>query len=362
MQNLGDEALLNVFLQELHRALPDYYPVVYSRRPEQIQKDYGILSMKSSGKMRWFIRQLSLFNNELFILGGGGIFHDYGTDSSGIKIWLSLLRRSLLFKRKTALFFVGVDEIRYEKSRKLIADTIKKVDFISVRDKRSADYLKDIGVTKEIHQVIDPAILLVTPKHLKFNNDSHLRVAVCLRHWFKSSMEIENKELFYKILNELTKNLDNLIENHNAKITFYPFRDIHYDDDRIINQRVYNQLKYKESAKLVEVVPSVHKFINDLENIDFLIGMRLHSLILASSKGIPVIALEYMPKVREYMQIIGQEAYIMPMSTFIKDNMKQVITSVIKNYNNINENLINVISKKQLSVQRVMNKMFSLVK
>lgn len=363
MQNLGDEALLQVFLKESQRVLPGFAPVVFSRRPDRVRLDYGVLSENlRCHRIEWMLQQWGLWRNSLFVLGGGGILHDYGPDSSGIRTWLSLLRRSLQFGRKTALYFVGVDEIRHEESQRLIADTIPHVDFISVRDQRSADYLREIGVTQPIHHVIDPAILLVEPKRRRWSEGAPLRVAVCLRHWFKSSMETEDESLFREILNELGESLDRLTEQHNAEIVFYPMRDIDHDDDRLINRQVYDRLKHKESARCVEISPDVPGFVHALEDVDILIGMRLHSLILASAKGIPVVALEYMPKVREYMKIIDQEAFILPMIYPLAMQLNHSMDSILSDYHNINSKLIHIITEKQLSVQQVMEHMFSLVK
>jgi polysaccharide pyruvyl transferase CsaB len=362
MQNLGDEALLHVFLQEVRKALPDYAPVVYSMRPDRIRRDYGVSSVWTHpGRKRWILQQWSLWRNRLFILGGGGILHDYGPDSSGIRTWLSLLSRSLQLGRKTALFFIGVDTIRHEESRQLIADTIPQVDFISVRDQRSAEFLRDIGVTQPIHQAIDPAILLVQPRQRRRCGGTPLRVAVCLRHWFKSSMETEDKVLFPIILDELGASLNRLIEHYNAEIVFYPMRDIHYDDDCIINREVCDRLERPDCARCIDTPPSIPDFIDALDEVDLMIGMRLHALILASAKGIPVIALEYMPKVSEYMQSIGQGAYILPMDSSIGERLNNNIDSILEDYNTVSCGLVDSLSKKQVSVRRVLDQMFSLI-
>lgn len=363
MKNLGDEALLQVFLQELPRVLPHYSPIVYSYRPDQIRKDYEVSSTYIRGsKKRWIFQQWSLLRNRLFVLGGGGLLHDYGPDSSGVRSWLSLLRRSQKLGRKTSLFFIGVDEIRYEESRKLIAEVIPKVDFITVRDKRSADFFSEIGLRKKIHEVIDPAILLVDPKcRCKFKNSTP-RVAVCLRHWFKSSMETENSSLFHKILDELALSLDQLIKQYGAEIIFFPMRDIEKDDDRIINQQVFERLKYKKLARCVSFTPSVPEFINALDEIDILIGMRLHSLILASAKGIPVIAIEYMPKVREYMRNINQEAHLLKMELPFAENLNNSVGCIVENYQKISSNLVSIVGEKQLMVRKILKQMFSLAK
>jgi len=363
MQNLGDEALLRVFLREARQALPGYTPIVYSSRPDRIRRDYGVSSVWTHpGRKRWILQQWSLWRNRLFVLGGGGILHDYGPNSSGVRSWLSLLRRSLRFNRKTALFFIGVDEIRHEESRQLIADTIPRVDFISVRDQRSADYLRDIGVNQPIHQAIDPVILLVQPKQRRWCEGAPLRVAVCLRHWFRSSMETEDDELFQVILNELGESLDYLTEQYKAEIVFYPMRGIHYDDDRLINQQVCDRMKRQDRVQCVEAAPSVAEFIVALEEVDLLIGMRLHSLILASGNGIPVIGMEYMPKIREYMQLIGQDTYILPMEPLFGERLNKNIDSILDDYHNVSFGLVNIISEKQQSVRNILNELFSLAK
>ena len=322
MQNLGDEALLHVFLQEGRRAVKGFTPVVYSRRPDRVRDEYCIESQPAiSGRKRWIFQQWNLWRNQLFILGGGGLLHDYGPDSSRVRIWLSLLRSSLRLHRKTALFFVGVDQIRHDDSRRLIADTVSKVDYISVRDQRSADYLRGIGVKKEIHVSGDPAILLATPKNRELPSDRKPRVGICLRHWFQSKMQTEDDVLFEQILDELAFALDKVSERYDAELIFYPMRDISYDDDREINKSVMSRMMHRDRTQCVEICPSVTQFLKDFEEIDVVLAMRLHAVVLPSAMGIPVIALEYMPKVGQYMRTIGQERFVLPMNVPLADRL-----------------------------------------
>jgi polysaccharide pyruvyl transferase WcaK-like protein len=61
--------------------------------------------------------------------------------------------------------------------------------------------------------------------------------------------------------------------------------------------------------------------------LDLLIGMRTHSLILASSAGVPVIGLVAYPKTLGYLQRIGQATRAIPITELTFESLKAVVHS-----------------------------------
>ena len=43
-----------------------------------------------------------------------------------------------------------------------------------------------------------------------------------------------------------------------------------------------------------------------LGRMDLVFGLRLHSLILTAAQGVPVVGVDYDPKIRGFMELVGQ--------------------------------------------------------
>lgn len=52
--------------------------------------------------------------------------------------------------------------------------------------------------------------------------------------------------------------------------------------------------------------PTVRGTLEEIEKADLVVAMRLHAVVMATSMGIPTVAVSYMPKVEDYMVSIGQ--------------------------------------------------------
>ena len=95
---------------------------------------------------------------------------------------------------KTVLCGIGVENIRYPKSKKIICKVLNKTNLITVRDENSKKTLQQMGITNEIKVTADPAILLNNNlSKIKWPNSSP-KIMICVRHWFDKGFYIENQK------------------------------------------------------------------------------------------------------------------------------------------------------------------------
>jgi polysaccharide pyruvyl transferase CsaB len=351
MGNLGDEAILKAMLNEIKNKI-SMEIVVFSRKPEQVQKDHNVMSISSETKGDLFKRRKELKRCDLFILGGGGLLKDFGQDSSSLKKWLKLLNLAQKYRCKTALFAVGVENIRFEESRSMLRNTLANVDVITVRDKYSKDILDDIGVRNTIKVTTDPVVLLGHESRGRKTNsetlkDSQNTIAVCVRQWFDKGFYIEDPKVNENLIITLAKTADFLVNNYNTKIEFIPMRTISYDDDRKMARQILTKMKFKDNVKIYDDVPDIDRFVQMLGQYSLLIGMRLHSLILGSAVGLPVIGLNYMPKVKGYMDSIDQAKCSLDLDTITADKMIKLIEDTYSEYGSRCSSIKNEVKRLQ---------------
>ena len=363
MGNLGDDALLRILLREGERCCAEFRPLIFSYRPDVILRDYHIPSVPAWAYDRRSptrrLQDWALQRCQVFVLGGGSLLSDYGGDASRVIAWLSLLQRATELGRKTALCCIGVDTIRYRQSEDEIRRVLPRVDLIIVRDKRSAEYLRSIGIEREIVQVGDPTVLLAKPVVRRWPEHPH--VAVCLRHWYSQGRFIQDERIFERVLADLAAFLDRLIERHNARVSFIPFRVAWRDDDRRIARCVYEQMARRDRATLVTRSPRVEGFLQNLPNYHLVVGMRLHSVILASATGIPAIGLDYSPKVGAFFRDLGLPELALPMEMGLAERLEEQSERLIANYAATSEHIVRVITAQQGATRAALERMFSLV-
>jgi len=346
--NLGDEAILKALLQEFSK-FSDIKVVVFSSNPKQVSKMHGVRSVHSQRRSSLLRRIWEIKTSNLFILGGGGLLKDYGHDSSSLKTWLRLLNLANKLNIKTVLCAIGVENIRYDESRKLLKDALDKVDLITVRDRNSKDILIDIGVKNEVKIVTDPVVLLANINTSKIKDIVMVpQIIICVRHWFDKGFYIEKSEINENFILSLSIAADFLVEQYNANIEFIPLRTTSYDDDRIVAKQVVSYMSHKDRTHIHSRVPAVNDFIEIAKQSSLVIGMRLHSLILGTTIGVPVIGLVYMPKVRGYMDSIGQSEYSLDLETITDEKLIYLIENIFKNYDVHSNEIVSEISKLQM--------------
>ena len=86
--------------------------------------------------------------------------------------------------------------------------------------------------------------------------------------------------------------------------------------------------KMKNPAYIINRELSVPEMFSVLSEAEIIIGMRLHSLIYATTLGIPAVALVYDPKISAFMESMNQPDCV-NVETFSYEDSKKVLDNVI---------------------------------
>ena len=220
---------------------------------------------------------------------------------------------------------------------------INNVDLISLRDEDSKLYLQELKIKKPpIHVTSDLAFLLKkNNKTIKFleEYDSFLKIGVNLRSFdqlysFYSSETLNNKKL--------AEILDNIIEEYNSKIIFLPmitkkrasFYHQYLETDEEIMEKIISLMKNKKNTIIIKEEYMPEETLNILENMDLIISMRLHVLILASIVEVPTIAINYAPKIKSLG--LTEEKYLLNLDSLNKSEIIKLINKRLNSKSNLN--------------------------
>ena len=241
---------------------------------------------------------------DFIALGGGGLFQDHNrletaglfeTPKMGVHSYINVPLIAHIYKKPIAYLFQGVGPLFSEDSRNFTSYAYSLSNYISVRDRDSMRLLEEIGI-REVVLSADPGFLY--PVENIRSLDHKPKIGICLRQWVDKSVE----ELIVAAFKDF---LDMAPEDND--FYFISFQD--HDEgntDSAIFQRIKSGLKRPESLALIR---SKNYPLEDMEKtiagLDFLVGMRLHSIILAMKYGIPFIAIPYWNKVDHLLTETG---------------------------------------------------------
>jgi polysaccharide pyruvyl transferase CsaB len=301
-KNTGDEAILTGMIHSLQgQGIQDI--TVLSRDPEETQKFHGVKSIYIGRRFDGLqeIRQ-QMRRTDLFLLGGGGLLQDY--TSRVVPYWLSRVLIALISGTPVMYYAQGLGPLRTSFARRLVRLFSNRVKQITVRDEPSHALLKEVGVTKPPIQVTaDPALgikvttngkNLLEQEGISMNptsDDQKLNIGISLRSWKDDHVYLPS----------LIASLKKLQHKANVKFIFCPFQ---YGEDEKISQLVMNSLDSNDHH-FIKGTYTPEQMAAMLKEMDGVIAMRLHAIILSAISNVPSFGLVYDPKVLRFMERAG---------------------------------------------------------
>ncbi|MBE9059597.1 polysaccharide pyruvyl transferase family protein [cf. Phormidesmis sp. LEGE 11477] len=328
--NLGDEAMLAGMLKLFVSCREDLEFTVVSRNPVDTERRFHVSAIYPKSKRFW----LSLLKNKYFVLGGGDLLRD-SVKKPIARTWLDPLQKAQMLKCRTMVLGVSVGEVWRPETKRLIRKALNNVDLIAVRDNSSKLKLKEIGVDSRIHVMSDLALSDITtpPTRRVYDGSRSMHIGISVRHLQGRglSTDLVKEESVYR---EIAQIIDLIVDTYDAEIHFLPFRtykeSFHpVDDDYVCALEAIRYSKYANHCKVHRYFDSLEDLKSTIASLDLVIGMRLHSLILASGLGVPIIAAEYDSKVKGFMDELEQGHSSIPLSEFNSDKVWPIVNKTL---------------------------------
>lgn len=304
--NTGDEAILSGMVSALKaQGIEDI--TVLSRNPEETKALHGVNSIHCGRRFSGLVPVFKKMRaSRLFILGGGGLLQDHS--SRVVPFWLS--RVALAFAAGTPVMYYaqGIGPLKTRTARRLVRTISRKVKGITVRDEQSLRVLEELGISGvPVEVTADPAlgIRIQSDGAALLKNagadisPSRLKVGIALRSW-------EGEEEYLPVL---VRCLKGLREKLDLQYIFFPFQ---YGRDEQVSERVLGSV-FQEGDCLVTGKYSPEQVAAMLGEMDGVIAMRLHGVILSVLSFLPCFGMVYDPKVRAFLERAGIGEYSIPV-------------------------------------------------
>lgn len=224
----------------------------------------------------------------LVVIGGGGIYYH----------WFMPYDINSIKKITPPIVTFGVGYIREIGARQLTKKESESIAFlnnfaklISVRDYYTKKFLIKNGVlAKKINIIGDPAIFLKEEKikNLKLNNKVKIGFNLNYSGWLKFGQYEK------MILNSYKETLEYFKTKYNADIYYL----LHHPDEKTILKKL--NLK---NIKIIDLPPNQQKYF--YSQLNLVVGMMLHSVVLAFGAGTPEINIGYDLRNKNFAKFIN---------------------------------------------------------
>jgi polysaccharide pyruvyl transferase CsaB len=291
--NLGDDAILEELIDELSQLVPKENIVVLSNQPE---KTAGLYAVKAIN--RWGAGDLydALRNARLFVSGGGGLFQDVENLRSIIYYGGQLVLSKFL-GTPSLIYAQGLGPLNSNLAKALTLAALKQTTTIAVRDDQSLALLESWQIKAQ--RTADPVWSLgkTVLKSSSAPSDAVLRLSSAGEARFLVGLSLRPSPNFSESHRQSLAKILKRTLPANALIVLIPMQE---DQDLPVLKTMLAELtELGLEARLAprENLKKPSDWLSLMAQLDLVVGMRLHALILALKEGKAVVGIEYDPKV-----------------------------------------------------------------
>lgn len=308
--NAGDEALLTAITSSIKKLEPRAKFVVFSGSPRRTQELHGIRAV-------YYLNPFSLLRElwraDLLISGGGSIFQDI-TSARSLPYYISVVAMAKLLKKPVIFYAQGVGPINRRFSKFLMRLVANRVNLITLRDYGSLTYLKELQVTRP------PLIVTADPVFaLEPNPEDEVNMQKLINRLFSGKKPLIGVSVRkWKYLEGYQQQLAQLLDELTIRGYQVLFIPMAYPEDIAESQKVAGLMQ--QDAKIIERNLSSTEHLALIAQLDLMIGMRLHALIFAASRGVSFAGISYDPKIDSFLELFN----LKPLSRNYEEMKNQV--------------------------------------
>ncbi len=327
--NSGDEALITAIIDSLRKENQALRILLVSKNPKAATEKYGVFSINRSDflKIRKYMKL-----SRLFVYGGGSIIQDI-TSTQSLIYYSTLLAFAKSLGLKIMLYANGIGPITKKRNIPLAKAALQLCDVITLREEESLAVLTKLGIEeKEVILSCDATLSLLPASKEKIK-------AVCT----KEKLDMGKKYFvlsfrYWKSMDpgfvpKIAAVIDSISTSYGLTPLFVPMQ---YPDDATLCKEVMARLRV--TAEIIKNELPVHELLGIIGLAEFVIAMRLHTLVYAFSVGKPLIGLVYDPKIKAFMEYIKQPYYT-SIDSLDKDKVLQMAAEIMKEYAQIKKEI-----------------------
>jgi len=300
--NIGDDAVLQGILSIVNSAIPDVKITVGTERGERLDylpPDVKYIRSYDLKQVAKAIREC-----DCFISGGGTMIGDELDLSFPLGYNAKLISIAKLHGKRVSMLAIGANRLQSEAGAKMARNIVRLCDLITLRDEESRSVCLELYAGSSPVTTADPAFLLEAKETPRTKE-------------LKERLRARGKVFGINVVNEAWAHL-NVYKNSIAKACEYFSSQYGYLPVFFCNEvRPGNFFDFDANSQTAALLRCEHELlepvyyspeemIDILSVFDFVIGMRMHSMIFAAVAGTPFVAISRVDKVDNFMRLFSR--------------------------------------------------------
>ncbi len=328
--NLGDELILEGMIKTLREVDPEIDLTILSANPDSTTAKFSIRSLhKFPAGVRSFLRGIlggnlkqtlkAIKECDAFILGGGGLFDP--TSKRGTMIW-TIQAIPVIWKKKPLIMYgQNLPKIQKGLMGKLINYIFGKAVLVALRDDELPENLKTACKMPD----------LIFKSQPKSHEPGKENIVFALR----DAPSVNKNHL------QQTARFINFIQdkNNDLKVEFVAFEK--NTDEKLI-EFMLPLLAEKDRIIVHEYTENRSQIEKIFLSAKAVIGMRLHSVLMAINTGTPFIALNYNPKVSNILSSMHLKSFMIDMKDMDLEKLRKLFDEIMEDHEKIQTKLLEV--------------------
>jgi polysaccharide pyruvyl transferase CsaB len=225
------------------------------------------------------------------VSGGGGLLQS-ATSVRSVLYYAGILREAVRRQRKSMIFAQSIGPLDFLGTM-IVRSFCRGVDRATVRDARSRDLLRALVPGTPVELTADPVFLYDLPLETIDLEREGLGAGP---YSIVSVRKISSMKDGPAVI---ARAADRLAETHRVRVAFLPLGGA---ADAEVSTNIIRLCK---SAPMLLPECELDRAAAIIAGAKFVVGMRLHALILAARFGIPFLAIPYDPKVASLCEDLG---------------------------------------------------------
>ena len=266
--------------------------------------------------------------------------------------------------RKKMIFFPQtIGPLYFNFSKFLIKKCLNNQTLIMVRDEFSRNNLFKLGIEKNVEFVPDVSLLQENIPHqeaqrilskelpIEIVKSEFLGVSVLKWKYFKM-----RKDNFSKYKEQLADFFDWVIDNFGINIVSFSTNFLNFkgtQNDVAVGLEIKTLMRNKKHFFVLEKFYNPKELKGIISLSEIFVSTRMHVTIFSTSSFIPTISINYQPKCREYMKLLGLEDFSIDIDDLDTDILKQILSNLWEEKYRIRETLKTKIPQLQEKVLRI---------
>jgi len=343
-RNVGDAAIMSAILEVVTKEIPNAEFFVPSTNPKFIDDNYGAqYKVKGVNVMPWTgsIRLLGiptfacLAKSDVALICDGIIFGKklFNPLFNFLITLIFVVPWARLVGCKVVCYSCGIGPFSSKISRMFARWVLNGCDLVIMREHDSKKLAEEIGVTKPIPVTGDAAFLnpvssdaraqeILKENSVDLNKPLFgINVTKYFDAWLTESERVADKSVFLKTL------ADGINAAANS-CGFLPLVFSTQPMDEGVAQQLADLLKAKVIANSKYLS---HDMQAVMRRCELFMGMRFHSVVLASAVETPVLGLIYAPKVRGFMRLLECQDYAVELASLATGTLQKTLENAWSN-------------------------------